>query len=200
MGLILIDAYDKILRLIFNPKINTIMRNLIFAGLIFLMPVGYGQSPTGNESSDKFIYKNIAELEIFGHGSFYSINYERLIFNGERFKTSAQAGFAYYPESSGVIPLWIPLTINQMLSFGSHHLEVGLGQIIINDRLPNGVNDYILFGSLRAGYRYQKPGGRIMFKLSFTPIVDYWDRVNPEFATEYVEFIPWGGLTIGYNF
>ncbi len=176
------------------------MRNLIFAGFIFLMPYAYGQTSGSEEASDRFIYRNIAEIEIFGHGSFYSINYERLIFNGERFKTSAQAGFAYYPESSGVVPIWVPLSLNQLLSFGSHHLEVGLGQIIINDILPNGINDYKLYGSIKAGYRFQKPDGRIMLKLLFTPIIDYWDRVNPEFVTEYVEFIPWGGLTVGYNF
>ncbi|MBE0654530.1 MAG: hypothetical protein IH594_12070 [Bacteroidales bacterium] len=171
------------------------MRTSLFITLVFFCTLSFGQE------SGKFSYKNSIQLELFGHGSFYSLNYERVIFNGERFKTLGQAGIAYYTEQSGVIPLWIPLSVNQLFSFHSNHIEVGLGQIIINDRLPDGTDNFRLFGGFKAGYRYQKPDGRILIKAAFTPLIDYsssFDREN--FGVYVTEFIPWGGLTFGYNF
>ena len=177
------------------------MRTAFSVSLMFLCYLSFGQQSEKNTVSEKFSYKNSIEFELFGHGSLYSIDYERLIVNKKKIKTLGQIGFAYYPESTGVIPLWIPISINQLISFNSNHLEFGIGQIIINDEMPDGKDDYKLFGSLKIGYRYQKPNGRILIKAAFTPVIEYWDRIEKNiFGDRSVEFIPWGGITVGYNF
>ncbi len=156
---------------------------------------------TFGQQSDKFTLKNSVEFELFGQGGFYSLNYERTIFNREKFKTLAEAGIAGYPQSTGVIPLFVPVSINQLFSFHSNHLELGVGHVLINDRLPDGSNDYKFFGSFKIGYRYQKPDGKFLFKAALTPFVDYWDTVgNTIYVNASVNVVPWGGLTLGYNF
>ena len=47
--------------------------------------------------------KNSIQIELGGHGLFYSINYERIIINGDRFKTTGQLGISYYPPNTGII-------------------------------------------------------------------------------------------------
>ncbi len=80
-----------------------------------------------------FRKKNSIQLEAGGHGMFYSINYERIIFNADKFKTAAQAGFSYYPKITGVRDFWIPLLVNEIFSFQKHHIELGAGYVIIRE-------------------------------------------------------------------
>ncbi len=177
------------------------MRVTFFVAVMFMFSTSYGQQSELIEENGRFNFVNSVEFELFGHGSFYSISYERLFVNQSKTKTLGQIGIAYYPESIGVIPLWIPISLNQLISFGSNHLEFGIGQIIINDELPGGNNEFKLFGSFKVGYRYQNPDGRILIKLAFTPIIDYWDKFNNKIlGDKTVEFIPWGGISFGYNF
>lgn len=145
----------------------------------------------------KFNNKNSFQVELFGHGLFYSINYERIILNAEKFKASGQIGISYYPKQTGMIELWIPVLINEIISFDKHHLEMGLGFVFTNDpwlSFENGINkgdDGGGFAIGRLGYRYQKPNGRLLFRAGFTPFVE---------ILGYNDFHPSGGLAIGYNF
>lgn len=158
----------------------------------------FGQNDENMIVSYKFKFKNSVEAELFGHGLFYSVNYERLIINGEKFKTLGQIGVAYYPKSTGLIPIWMPIMINQLFSIKKHHIEIGIGQIIYNDELPDGKDDYELFGGFKIGYRFQNPNGRLLLKIAFTPIIGYWDKL--ERISRNIEFHPLGGLTFGYSF
>jgi len=177
------------------------MSKVFFVILICYCSISFGQQFEENNKSLNFKFKNSIEFELFGHGCFYSIDYERLILNREKFKTLGQLGLSIYPENTGVIPIWIPISINQLISFNSHHIEAGVGQILVNDETPVGEDEYKLFGSFKIGYRYQKPNGRILLKAAFTPVIDYWDKVDKNiFGDKSVEFIPWGGITFGYNF
>lgn len=171
------------------------MRTSLFICLIFLCTVAFGQQP------EKFANKNSIEFEIFGHGSFYSINYERLIINSNRLKTLGQIGFAFYPKSLDIMPIWIPVSINQLISFKSNHIEFGVGQILFSDQSLSGTVEYKLFGSVKIGYRYQNPNGKFLFKAAFTPVIDYWDATDKDVSGNLqTQFIPWGGLTFGYMF
>jgi len=182
------------------------MKEIFVFCLIFFCCSSFGQeydSLFGKEFentivSNQFTYKNSIEFEFFGHGFLYSFDYERLLFNSDRFKTLGQIGIAYYPKSTGIIPLWIPIMINQLYSFNKHHIEIGLGQIIFNDQTPEGFNDYKLFGGFKIGYRFQKPKSRFLLKAAFMPIIDYWDKIEQKNNT--IELHPSGGLTLGFNF
>ena len=82
------------------------------------------------------------------------------------------------------------------MSFSKHHIEFGLGYIIAKDYLikkADNVYNWEGFFTGRIGYRYQKPNGRIMLKIGFTPIIEYIHLENPI-------FYPSGGLAFGYCF
>lgn len=152
-----------------------------------------GQVPIKSEKN--FEYKNSLQVELFGHGLLYSFNYERLIFNGQRFKTMGQVGLAYYPPSTGIIDIWLPIVINELISFDRHHIELGLGGVLTNYQISTFDNKYRresdIFFTGRLGYRFQKPNGRLVLRIGFTPFLEY---------NNYSEFHPSGGISAGYNF
>lgn len=163
---------------------------LVFATLAMTT---FGQKATNPTLS--FKNKNSIQFELFGHGLFYSFNYERILVNGQKFKTTGQAGISYYPPKTGIRDIWIPVLINELYSFDSHHIEFGFGYVFINEatrtedyeEISRGWNGFL---TGRIGYRYQKPDGRLIFRVGFTPLYEY----------EVKEFHPSGGLTIGYSF
>ncbi len=178
------------------------MHKLNFVVIVFLCSLSFGQQNDINQhtNSKKFKFKNSIETEIFGHGLLYSIDYERVIFNTDKFKTLGQIGFAYYPKKTGIIPLWIPLSINQLISLNKHHIEVGIGQVLINDEMPDGKDKIRFFGGFKIGYRYQNPTGKFLIKMAFTPVIDYGREIIGDKTFYSPEFHPLGGLTLGYNF
>lgn len=142
-----------------------------------------------------FQYKNSIQMELFGHGMFYSVNYERILLNGEKFKTTGQAGLAYYPPATDVREFWIPAAINELISFKQHHIEFGLGTVFTNEEMRDltnetGIREWSSFLTGRVGYRHQKPNGRFIFRIGFTPL----------FELEGNDLHPLGGLSLGYNF
>jgi len=146
--------------------------------------------------SNCFNKKNSVQLELFGHGLFYSINYERILLNEPKLKTSVQAGVAYYPPKTGIIDLWLPVSINQLFSFNNHHIEVGLGHVLVNEanrQTDLGVisREWNGFSTARVGYRFQKPDGRFILRAGFTPFSNF---------PIGVEIYPSAGLTVGYSF
>ena len=150
--------------------------------------------------SDKphgFDYRQSIQIELFGHGLFYSLSYERLIFNSPVFKTAIQAGAAWYPPASGIIEFWFPLTVNEVISFGKHHLEIGGGHVFTNEPIPvpafetKQEREWGGFITGRVGYRFQKPSSRLFLRLGFTPFIEY---------RNIIDFHPSGGLALGYGF
>lgn len=143
-----------------------------------------------------FDYRNSVQVELGGHGLVYSLNYERILLNNPGFKTSVQAGFAYYPPESGIIDLWIPVLVNGIVSFNQHHLEFGIGRSFTIESVSNAENlptthEFHGFMTGRLGYRLQKPGSRFVMRAAFTPLL------NLEGETE---FHPNVGLSFGYAF
>jgi hypothetical protein len=149
-----------------------------------------------DNSSSRFQNQNSFQLDLGGHGLFYSVNYERILLNGNKFKTASQLGISYYPAATGIRDIWMPLGVNEILSFGKHHIEAGLGYIVIREatrNLEDNPDDWFWSGLMsgRIGYRYQKSGGRLILRASFTPMIEH--------GTAH-EFHPSGGISIGYSF
>ena len=150
-----------------------------------------------DNEANKFIFKNSIQIEAGGHGLFYSINYERILFNHKTFKTTVQGGISYYPKQTGVRDIWMPLVINEIFSFTKHHVELGAGYVLIREAsrdYENNATSWFWSGVMtgRLGYRYQAPGGRIIIRAGFTPFLVY--------EGHNYEFHPSGGLAFGYNF
>lgn len=134
----------------------------------------------------RFIYKKNVQFELFGSAGLYSINYERIILNQNKYKTVGGIGFSRIPISAGNGASF-PISINHLISFQHHHIELGIGAV------PNYVSDYLYPGwhihySARIGYRYQKPYRKFIFRVGAVPIFAF-----PGFGV-------WGAINFGYGF
>lgn len=143
-----------------------------------------------------FSRRNSVQFDLGGPGLIYSFNYERMLINGRRKKTAIQIGASYYPPNSGIRDIWIPIGVNELFSRSEHHLEVGLGWIIIREASRDSENEVVdWFWSTmmfaRLGYRYQRPDGKFIFRAAFTPFFEFEGTR---------EIHPSGGVSIGYSF
>lgn len=147
-------------------------------------------------SSSGFNYPSNIQLEIGGHGGFYSLNFEHFVSNTSNYKTGLQLGLAYYPENTEIINVWIPVAITQLFSFGGSHVEVGLGHILGADKTVDGPNTdpeivWERFINGRIGYRFHKTNSQFLLRASFMPIYDYASAKN---------IFPWGAISVGFAF
>jgi hypothetical protein len=148
------------------------------------------------KNSNSFDNINIIQIELLGHGLYYSLDYERIIFNRDRFKSSAQIGCSYFQPGERTREFRIPLILNGIISFNMHHIELGVGYVIThrtvlmeNNQIDSKLWDRLTAG--RIGYRYQKPSGHLAVRIGFTPYFGY----GP-----YNWIYPLGGVAIGYGF
>jgi hypothetical protein len=141
-------------------------------------------------------YNNSIQIELFGHGGFYSLNYERLLLHGFKAKLNGQIGLALYPAQSSYVNVLIPLSANAaLLITGNHYFEAGAGHVFIREPALYTIKpkqmDWEGVFSARLGYRFEIPGSRLIIRSGFTPLIDYLDGIK---------IIPWGGFAIGYRF
>ena len=178
------------------------MKNL----LLFIILSAYGTLLFSQETKiqeEKFNHLNSIQLEMGGHGLFYSLSYERIILNGNKFKTAGQFGLSYYPSNTGIRDLWLPFVVNEIFSFRNHHIETGLGIIGIREAkrdMENNPEEWFWSKILtaRLGYRYQKPHSRYLFRAGFTPFLELLDDGITN--TLHTEFHPSAGIAFGYAF
>jgi hypothetical protein len=142
--------------------------------LIFFI---FGVYPLGSQS----LY-----LEVLGKGIVNSINYEQPLTKNP-FGLNIQVGVGFAPSSL----ITIPVTIAGILGQKSHHLEVGIGGTVISGNLSKDNDSFgpEIFAHVVLYYRYQKPDGRMLFKIGLTPFI------GSEFPTGF-----WFGTGIGYVF
>jgi hypothetical protein len=154
-----------------------------------------------------FQYRHSAQVEIFGNGLFYSVNYEGVFANGPALKGTIRAGAALYPPATGLIAIWLPITVNGLASFGAHHIEFGVGVIPTRDSWSRRPEYYYasslwsMFGTARLGYHYQRPDGHLILKATFTPIIESYSPLGGVgFSLRHTAIHPLGGLSVGYAF
>ena len=166
------------------------MKRLLFSVLIFSSFQSYGQDNT--LPIKKFQYLNSAQFELGGGGGAFSFNYEHIILNKLKFKTAAQFGISHLIYESNFSPV-LRIEATEIMSFNKHHIEVGLGVTSYYLKPSTGtVGNWYTDIVPRAGYRYQKPNGRFLFRIGFTPFIDTKESSN--------QFQSWGGLSFGYTF
>lgn len=166
--------------------------------ILFLLPLAMYVS-CQDVAGDPFQHKNSIQADVGGHGIYYSLNYERVFVNRNVYKTAFQLGTSYYPPSTGIRDIWIPIGINEIFLQGKHHLEAGLGYLPVIEASRNlqGVAREWFWSHLalgRAGYRFQKPEGRLILRVAFTPVLEL-DRLG-----HGDKFHPLGGISVGYAF
>jgi hypothetical protein len=142
-----------------------------------------------------FTYKNNLQIELLGHEMLYCLHYERVLLNLQKYKTNAQIGIEYFAKKS-LSEFRIPFMLTEIRSFNMHHIEVGLGFVFVKSHIYFG-DKIFTSGQGRLGYRFQKPNGRFLFRVSFTPLLV--KTSSPDSAKNLV-FHPWGGFSFGYCF
>ncbi|MEZ5084668.1 MAG: hypothetical protein R2750_14695 [Bacteroidales bacterium] len=126
-----------------------------------------------------FIKKNSIQAEILGHAYFYSLNYERIIFNKSRLKTAVQVGISLYPSIELIHNLWLfPVVINELVSFDKHHIEMGVGYMFFSESKANLSDTFASEGmglfTGRIGYPVSETNRKICHANWFYSIFDYY--------------------------
>lgn len=179
---------------------NSISRLLVLVVLLTANNLAFSQSN----------YKNGIFLELAGVGGPYSINYERQLHNN----LAVRVGVNYLGRG-----FLIPASVNKIFGVGKHHFEIGLGltfyhsegtagsfSILYTRGNPPQVTQQqlefystnVLYLTSFLGYRFQKPDKRFFYRCGFSPL---WRFYNMDAESNSVyEFIPWGGMSVGYRF
>ena len=117
---------------------------------------------------------------------------------------SGRLGLSFFGEFDNhkLFPdLFFPVAVNAMYGYKSHHLEMGLGQTIVNWSKRNSSDPENIFfyrktelwGFFNIGYRFQKLRGGVMVKANYSPFIYYDDDPSKRFEN-------WFGIGVGYSF
>ncbi len=99
----------------------------------------------------------------------------------------------------------VPLEVSALYGKSNHHLELGMGvtsyltrSLAFDSETLENI-DKVVFDAalpLRIGYRFQKPEGGFLFRLGYTPIINF-----PNGGGGGWVFDPyWAGISFGKSF
>ena len=145
---------------------------------------------SANGFSQNDLAKNSIYLEFLGKGLFYSLNYERNIFQiNELIGINLSSGIGVFPGLTSIgksTDLFIPFEGNVSFSKNHHHAVIGYGTTywrykinhieIDNSNLsqqpvpPSLIATTEWFAHMVFEYRYKKPEGGFLFKIGYTPL------------------------------
>jgi hypothetical protein len=119
---------------------------------------------TTAQTGKRFEKKNTVYAEAAIHGPVYSINYDRILIEGNRFAKTCRIGYSIYSDI-----LALPIGISFLTGKNSHHAELSFTLIPYIENYQKlfaagNLSDKKLYIIPGAGYRYQKPSGGIFFK------------------------------------
>lgn len=175
------------------------IKNVLFLISIFIGFIGFSQDRLEGivDTTTQKYAKNALYLELAGKGFYYSINYERNLFNiGEKTSVKASIGFSIFPgltqvRNSNDFLMPLSVSIQQHLT-GNHHLSLSTGSTYYNYQ----INDIVItnanlntqpltarlktiqewFGHVSLDYRYNKPEGGLLLKGGVTPL--FFDKMQ----------------------
>ena len=166
----------------------------------------FGQSYPINQEIDTL--KNQVSFEVFGSGVKYSIGYERIIINHQKFNLSSRIGVGYFPFNEDMFS--IPLEVTTFWGSNNNYVETGFGLTwcryrprISHGAIPDASEDLKfsdtkesqLLYNFKFGYRYLKTNHRSSFRLTLTVLFESSEGV----LKLYYPQIPIG-IAYGYRF
>jgi hypothetical protein len=195
-----------------NPRFSKVKIRFIYIktllivwGLIFFQR-GYSQQRTPSQG----VY-----LEIGGNAGFYSVNYERKVYQKGNLRLVTRLGLGVLPQDAfqHYLPI-IPVESSALWGKSRHQLEAGIGLTAsINtyrkgdyDYIKNSKNNTYYIGNdykihsrtnlgyaalLRVGYRYQCRENGLFIRVGFTPSF---------YRKPVWGLVPCGGVSIGKSF
>ena len=183
---------------------TNLLRRCLYTLFIVVMPA---LQLMAQKQADPFTAKNAAYLELAGNGIFYSLNYERVIYQKGLFKSAARVGITALPSKIAAETFWsgaLPLELVGFIGRSRHHFEFGVGytpylyaKSTISPIIAEEEFDAYRVASIvpfRLGYRYQKPEGGLFFRAGYLPALDFTpERINKLHLMH-------GGISIGKSF
>ncbi|HWC53717.1 MAG TPA: hypothetical protein VG676_09050 [Chitinophagaceae bacterium] len=164
-------------------------------GLLFVMIV----CVLSIHAQNNFTARNTIYVDGTSKGAYYSVNYDRIFSQGEKFSKSYRAGFSIM---SHVIAF--PLGIQFFTGHQQDHFEFGVTVVPYIENFeklfsPGNLSDKKIYLIPGAGYRYQKPVGGFFFKIIAGPII-YLDPPSDNFWKMDGKVYPGGSIGAGISF
>jgi len=145
--------------------------------------------------------KNSIFFEAASKGPLYSLNYDRIIRQGETMAYSLRAGFSIEKNA-----LSFPVGFNFITGSYDHHVEFGLTIIPYFDYYEdNPVIDYAdksdkyIYVNPAVGYRFQKPERSFFFKAAIGPSI-FLDPPSNDFWAMDPKLDFFGSVSAGISF
>ena len=142
---------------------------------------------------------HIFYLELSAKTQYYSLNYERIFRQGPKLSYSLRLGFSKLPDD-----ISLPIAINVFSSKGAHHVEGSLNFIPYAHNYRTMVqfvdlSERYLHIAPGAGYRYQKPGGKVFVSSGVTLVVCKASFPDDSLVAEG-KFNPFARVAVGICF
>lgn len=130
-------------------------------------------------------------------GAYYSLNYDRIFSQGEKFTKSYLVGFSVLKNA-----IAMPLGINFFTGHGASHAVFSITAVPYIETYKdlfsgNNLSDKKMYIIPGAGYRYQNTGGGFFFQAIVAPII-YLDPPSDNFWKMDGKVYP--GITAGAGF
>ena len=175
-----------------------------FIVIIFVTNLHAGNKPVvvkNTSVNSSSFYKKKFRRKVFSSNAFYleaaglaykwSVNYDRVISSTEKSLLTARLGYGMYKDERGKSISKVPMTINVLIG-RKHYIELGGGGVYSNTEH----NSFVPAADF--GYRYQNPKGSIVVRVLVS--ATYEGEYYPNGREKFHSIIPYGGISLGYNF
>ena len=140
----------------------------------------------------KVFSSNAFYLEAAGLGYKWSVNFDRVVSSTDNTLLTLRLGYGMFKDEQGKSVSKVPMTVNVLVGGRKHHLEIGAGAVYSNTKF----NSFVPAADF--GYRYQNPKGGIVVRVLVT--ATYEGEYYPNGREKFHSIIPYGGVSLGYNF
>lgn len=172
----------KVERKYFLIFLNWFICQLLFACTLLLISCQIFAQNTSTPGVKNYevrtISRNSVNFELGGNGFVYTLNYDRLFFQSDYYKSGIRIGFGVLPfasqvDESGRAVVFIPVEYNSLFGLKKHHLEVSVGATYTT--FVQG-SEFWMTG--RVGYRMQGEKGGFFFRAGM--VLMYLPYANPQ--------------------
>ena len=172
-----------------------LLSTLLISGFSYCQIPGAAGEPDKKHSGESYYF------ELAGNGFLYSLNYDRLLLEKEKFKIAGRIGLTYMPYWEAMTEVrgpGMPLEVNFLLGKHSDFLELGAGLTYFYFTQPYDHTNYnFLMENLRIGFRHQKKEGGLLFRVALVPISTF--PIDPRFDDDGWIIPYYAGISIGFS-
>lgn len=163
--------------------------------MLVIVSVGFTKPCLGQQQA-----KNAVYIEGATRGPVYSVNYDRIIRQGDKLAYSLRAGFSIEKKAVS-----FPVGINFITGLNDHHAEFSLTiipyikQVDKNSGANNDGSDKYFFINPAVGYRFQKKEKGIFIKAAAGPSI-FLDPPSNDFWNMDPKIYAFGSIGVGFSF